>query len=206
MKNIFKNRIYVAYPNGKLRRIFFIRGLNIEFRGENSEVIIHKPYKRFKNSQIVCGNNCKVEIFQSVHKVNGLEVLAQAENSTCTIGTDFSCTNGCKVLLHKEPNLSVTIGNDCMFGSNIILRTSDVHPIYDVNTGECLNYGGNINIGDKCWLAMNVTVLKNVSITNNCIIGTGSIVTKNCEKENSIYAGTPAKLVKTGVTWNRLFK
>ena len=186
--------------------MFFIRGLDVKFKGKNSDVFIHKPYKRFKNCKIVCGNNCKIEILQSMHKITGLEIHAQSDNSTCKIGSDFSCTKSCIVLLHKEPNLSVTIGNDCMFGSNVILRTSDVHPIYDINTGDCLNYGGNISIGDKCWLATDVKVLKNVNIANNCVLGTGSIVTRSCEKENSIYAGSPAKLVKTDVIWERLFQ
>lgn len=51
---------------------------------------------------------------------------------------------------------------------------------------------------------MFVNILKNTHIDNGCIIGTGSIVTKSTEEPNCIYAGIPAKKIKTEINWERL--
>ena len=46
-------------------------------------------------------------------------------------------------------------------------------------------------------------VLKNLKINKNIVVGAGSIVTKDLDIENSIYAGTPAKLIKSKIGWDR---
>lgn len=54
---------------------------------------------------------------------------------------------------------------------------------------------GDITIGDGTWIGANVTILPNVTIGNGCIIASGSLVNKNC-KDNCLYAGVPAKLIR----------
>lgn len=197
------NKIFIVDKKGKLHRRFFIRGLKIKFKGKNSRIILHEPLIKFKKCFFTCGNDCNIEIQSSHYKATQLQILATGNNSFCKIGKDFSCTNICKILLHKESGLKVNIGNDCMFGTNIMLRCSDAHTIYDIHDLTIKNLGKDIIIGNHCWLAMNVTILKGVNINHDNIIATGSIVTKTCELPNSIYAGIPAKLVKTNVNWDR---
>ena len=124
-------------------------------------------------------------------------------NQHLKIGNDFSCTNDCKFLYSQEENLSVEIGNDCMFASNIIIRPSDGHTIADKKTGEVLNKGKDIIIKDNVWLALSITVLKGVTIETGSVIGTGSIVTKSCSDPNSIYVGVPARKIKSDIIWDR---
>ncbi len=201
---MFKNnKIYKIDKNGKKKRIFFIKGLKINFKGKDSTVYLHEPILKFKKSYIALGNNCTVSIKNSKHTAKKLFIYGIANNIKCNIGENFSCKNQTSILLHKEDKLAITIGDDCMFGSNVVLRSSDAHAIINIDTNKVTNLGKDITIGNHCWLAMNTTVLKGVNIKNNCVIATGSIVTKNCEEENSIYAGVPAKLVKKGITWNR---
>ena len=104
-------------------------------------------------------------------------------------------------MLQAESNLHVNIGDDCMFATDVCLRTTDAHAIYDVDTKEVQNPGKSINIGNHVWLGLGVTVLKGVNIADNCVIGTRSTVTKDCATPNSIYAGLPAKMIKTGINW-----
>ena len=47
-----------------------------------------------------------------------------------------------------------------------------------------------------------MTVLKGTRIADDCVVGTKSLVTKDCSESYSIYAGIPAKKVKTNVTWD----
>ena len=197
------NKIYKVDKNGNKRRVFGIKGVKIRFKGRNSTILIHEPIAKFRKCIFVCSDNCFIEIHDSRYKLKNLYILAHADNSRCEIGRDFSCTNGCKILLHKEPSLSVTIGDDCMFGTDVVLRTTDAHTIYSATTQKVSNFGKSISIGNHCWLAMDVTVSKGVEIADNSIVGTKSLVTKNCETPNAVYVGAPAKLVKTDVNWDR---
>ena len=199
---MFKNnKIYKIDKNCKRRRVFFVKGLSVKFKGSNSVIELHEPCIKFRASSIVCGDNCKIS-FGSKGVVRKLEIFATGANSECYIGKDFCCTENCSIVLNMESDKKVVIGDNCMFGSNILIRTSDGHSIIDKETGKTLNLGKNIKIGNHCWLATNVTVLKGVQIADNSIIGYGSILTKDCDKPNSVYVGNPAKMVKTNIDWS----
>lgn len=195
------NKIFKINKEGQKSRVFWIKGLRVKFKGSNSTILIYEPLPKLRKSLIEAGDNCNVVIKSSPHEINRLQIYATANNSVCCIGQNFSCTNRCQILLHLENNLTVNIGDNCLFGSNIILRTSDGHSIIN-NENKIVNYGQSINIGEHCWLAANVTVLKGVTIADNCVIGTGSLITKNCPDSNALYAGIPAKIVKRNITWD----
>lgn len=55
---------------------------------------------------------------------------------------------------------------------------------------------GKIQVGNNCFVGMNVIIMPNVKISDNCVIGGGSIVTKNIP-EGQVWAGVPAKYVCT---------
>jgi len=51
-------------------------------------------------------------------------------------------------------------------------------------------------IEDNVWIGANVTILPNANkIGNNSVIGSGSIITKDVEK-NTVVAGNPGKKLK----------
>ena len=197
------NKIYKMDSSGKMHRILFIPGISISFKGKNSAVIVHEPLPRFKNCKIRVGNHCKIEILESIFKIKKLAIMAKGEFLKCRIGNNFSCTNNCEIHIGPEDNLEVTIGNGCMFGRNVIIRATDGHKIIDRENMRIVNCGSSVNIGNNVWIAENCTVLKGVTIPNNCIIGTKSVVTKSCTMPFCLYAGIPAKLVKSNVTWQR---
>lgn len=205
---MFKNnKIYKIDKAGKRKRVFFISGLKISFKGKNSIVELKEPMPHFSKCRIRLGSDCKFFIDSSDYKgkrlgVKNLFANLKANKSFCTIGKNFSCTNRCCIYLDIEENLRVKIGDDCMFGPNITIRTTDGHTIVDADN-KVLNYGKSVDIGDKVWLAENVTVLKGVNIEKNCVVAKDSVVTKSCDIPNSIYAGTPAKMVKTNINWYR---
>ena len=45
------------------------------------------------------------------------------------------------------------------------------------------------------------TILKGVNLPNGTIVGTCSLVNKKFEKENTLIAGTPARIIKENVAW-----
>lgn len=197
------NRIYKVDKNGNKKQVLFISGIRIVFKGSNSSVTIHEPFAKFKRCKISLGDNCNVEINSSKYVVRKLLLLANGKNTLIKIGKDFSVTSKCEVVMRPEPDLKLNIGNDCMFASNILIRPTDGHTIINTNTKEIMNYGQDIIIGNHVWIAYGATILKGVSIADNCVIGINSTVTKSCIETNAVYAGSPAKLVKRGIIWDR---
>ena len=196
------NKIYKIDKQGNKKRVFWIPGIRIKFKGRNSTITIAEPAARFINCRILCGDNCKVSIGPSKNRIKKLKIfLNDCDNSQVNIGNNFHLTNGCEMILNPENNLSINIGNDCKFAKDIAIRATDAHLIRDINSGKIINYGKSITIGNRVWLTANVTVLKGADISNDVIVATNSTVTKGDYNSNSIYAGSPAKLVKTGITW-----
>jgi acetyltransferase-like isoleucine patch superfamily enzyme len=54
---------------------------------------------------------------------------------------------------------------------------------------------GPISIGNNVWIGINVTIVGPVNVGDNVIIGANSLVLGDLES-NSVYAGTPAKLIR----------
>jgi len=123
------------------------------------------------------------------------------DNCCITIGNKTSI-NGSSLLL-GEDNSEIKIGKECMFSFDVEMSCSDTHAILD-EQGNLINRGESIIVGDHVWVCKNATIMKNTKIPNGCIVAQGSIVTKKFEKENSVIAGNPAKLVKENIRWDRV--
>lgn len=202
---MFSNKIYKIDKNGKKRRVFWVRGLNIKFHGKNAEIILYEPCVRFRNSTLECTDNAKVIFKSSKTKFRKIYISAMSKNGTIEIGHNLLPNTNCRILNYREENLNIKIGDNCMMGPNVIVQSSDAHPIFEIDTKKIINKGADIEIADNVWMATNATIMKGVKIAKGCIIGANSIVSKDCLQENSIYTGTPCKLIKSGCTWTHEF-
>lgn len=54
-----------------------------------------------------------------------------------------------------------------------------------------------VTIGNNVWIGANVTILAGANIPDGSIVAAGAVVKADLEKENSIYGGVPAKLLKS---------
>ena len=200
-EKLCNNKFIVIDENLKETEKLFVNGLKVNFHGKNSKVIIHQPIK-FSNCTFEIASNVTLEIQPSRYSINNLRITT-SNNSTVAIGKNFSCFD-CTIDNHDEAGKSVEIGEDCMFSHGIKIRTSDGHTIYDLTTKEILNKPkSGIRIGNHVWVGVDVVILKDVSIPSNCIIGAKSLVNKSFEEQNVVIAGTPAKIIKTNVGWDR---
>ena len=89
-----------------------------------------------------------------------------------------------------------------MFSNNIVVRTSDSHPIYRIDDNQRINPAKSVTIGNHVWVAPNTKIMKGVNIENGSIIGSDTIVTKVIP-ENSLAVGHPARVVKSNIKWTR---
>lgn len=95
------------------------------------------------------------------------------------------------------------VGDDCMFSSAVVVRTSDEHPICDSASGARLNAARDVLIGRHVWLGEGVTLAKGSAVPEGCVVGARAYVTKPLSRPHAIYAGSPARLVREGVRWSR---
>jgi len=112
---------------------------------------------------------------------------------------------------------SIGIGSFCSIGPNFQCITHEQHPVQYASTfpmgqivGVPIKHGdmrgltpegavlveAPIQVGHDVWIGKDVALFGGVTIGNGCIIGAKSLVTKDCIPYG-IYAGTPAKLIRT---------
>lgn len=89
-----------------------------------------------------------------------------------------------------------------MLSYGIDIRSGDSHGIFTMD-GQRINQSENISIGSHVWIGADATILKGSKIPSGCVIGHSSFVCSILNQTNSIYAGMPASLKKTGIKWSR---
>jgi acetyltransferase-like isoleucine patch superfamily enzyme len=76
--------------------------------------------------------------------------------------------------------------------------------LFDTNNKEIINKPKTgINVGEHVWIGMNSIILKDVNIADNVVIGACSLVNKSFVENYTAIAGSPAKIVKRNVNWDR---
>lgn len=180
-------------------------GISLNISGKNN--VISFKGDCFINGDLtinIVGNNNVIE-FDSIRIASNLYItmghngLNECNNGLLKVGrgTFFGKVD----IFMLESDSKCIIGEDCLFFWDVYLRCSDSHSIFDFE-GNLLNYGGNIEIADHVWLGLETLVLKNTRIASDCVIGAKSVVTKSFTTPHCIIAGSPAKIVKEGITWN----
>ena len=198
-----ENAIVIIKRDGSQRIVDNVPGLIVLFKGKGAKVELAEPLPRFLNCRLEMGNYAYAKFGGSPYRIQNLVVFMTADRSALEIGKNFSC-KGATCALCDESNLKIAIGDDCMFSTNIRMRTSDGHAIIDRKTRKVINPGENIVIGNRVWLGASCSILKGVHIPNNCIVGTGAIVTDKAWAPNAIIAGVPARMIKRDIVWTRM--
>ena len=199
------NRLILIKDNGDEEEISQFPKLDIVFKGSYATIKIHQNIIIQRSLRIIAGNGAYVIIEKGVNSEAAVFDLS-SKNSLLFIKQNSTIRNLKCFAGYGGENINIIIGKDCMFSLNVVLRPTDVHTILDINN-TCMpinitKFG--IIIGDHVWVGHDVFVLKDVFIPNNCIIGARTLLTRNKYPENSIIAGNPGKVIKTGILWDRL--
>lgn len=203
-KNKGKNNKIIFVENGKeiiLKSWQKIKGIKISFAGDNNTIKINKG--DFNHLIInVISNNSNIVVKENASIRNSLISVSGEDGQYFEWGSGSTAMN-LKVEL-TEAFASALVGEDCMFAANVQLRPTDGHAIFDKQTGKVTNkITAPLTIGKHCWIGEGVRFTKNSKIANNTIVGMGSIVTKKFNQEDIIIAGSPAKIIKENVRWDR---
>jgi len=144
------------------------------------------------------GHNNKIFIGKNSKIVGKLQI--KGNNSYIYIGENTIMTNFESRLFAQENNIYISIGNNCLV-SKTLMRTSDSHSILDINTEHRINYADSITVEDDVWIGEDTTILKGTRIPKGSILAHSSVVSKKFNEYNSIYAGIPAKKIKSNIKW-----
>lgn len=88
-----------------------------------------------------------------------------------SIGSNTYMNRYCMISCHGK----VEIGEKCMFGPSV--KIFDNNHRFNKDHGVLSDLSvGSITIGDNCWIASDVIILKGAKIGNNCVIGAGCII------------------------------
>lgn len=100
-----------------------------------------------------------------------------------------------------ERHSRIEVGPWCLFSWNIEIRTSDWHPIFDIESGQRINMPAPVTLAEKVWVGSDVRILKGVTVGQGSVIGLGSIVTRDIPA-SCVAVGNPARVVRTGISWS----
>lgn len=140
-------------------------------------------------------NNGKIYVNGSICLSRG--IYLEANGGVIIFGNNIKMNTGCYIESEKS---SITIGSDCSFGWNCTIKNCDGHHI--VENGKIMDNHSDIYIGNHCWICSEATILKGGYLGDNCVLGYRSLLSKKISDKNGvIFAGQPAKIIKTDINW-----
>lgn len=200
---VYKNRCHIRpgnhfqIPTSSEQRL---KKTTIKLRGSNNRLEIGENVTLTHCEIRLGGDNNLIEIGNNVRFSSGKIYLGGTTGQHIRIGADTT-VEGAYLLVDEAA--SIDIGRDCMFSTEIVMRTGDKHSILDVASGERVNRSRDIRIADRVWIGRDVTLLKGVVLHAETVVATRSLVSSAFGEGECVVAGVPARIVKRGIRWDR---
>lgn len=174
----------------------------IRFKGKNN-ILFCENKVQLNNSHITFEDNNSL-IYLSSSKYNYPLNLIIHNDSVVFIGKNNY------IGLHLNANIqefqNLVIGDDGILVKDIILKTSDIHPIFNINTKQRTNFSQSIYIGDHVWIGQSAFISRGVKIGSGAIIGNYAFIPPNITLPSNCYSlGNPVKIVETEVFFTNDF-
>ena len=177
----------------------FSKNIDIVFKGKNNRMVVH-PQARITKLRVKfdCDNGT---LLIGPSKRKGFQMTIRVgQDSTVKIGADLTTT--ALALVSAVEGTTVSFGDDVMLATGNQFRADDGHPIFDVRTGKRTNPARDIIIGSHVWFCTQAAALGGAIVMDGSVIGYRGIVTRKIPN-NCIAVGSPAKVVKRDIAWER---
>lgn len=175
-------------------------GCRISISGNDNTVEIGDMSSLYGVSVSIGGSGNHIILGERCY-LTGCAFCIEDDGNTITVGEHTYIYGGTELSAIEGTRLE--IGKDCLFSADITVRTGDSHAIL-TREGERINPSADVSIADHVWIGKDAKVLKNARIPADSVVGTGAVVTAGTHGEaGSIFAGNPARPVKTGITWSQ---
>ena len=179
---------------GRAHVPFVGRGTIIKCRGlfsfgKQVSIAHHVYIDALSSEGIILGNNVSIGTGTKIECTGNLRFLGkglQVEDNV-GLGSDnfYGCAGG------------IRIGQDTIVG-NFVSFHAENHNYSRLDVPirlQGVTHQG-IHIGRDCWIGAKCTILDGTIIEDGCIIAAGALVIAGTYKQNGIYGGVPAKLLK----------
>ena len=199
IQRVFYNKIKIQKKNKLVVSECLMKKNNIQIFGSNNNLKINAG-SRIENLYIkIKGKNNSLVIEEKCQILSG-KINIIGDGLIFLIGNNTTIREFDSVLVGD--NKSISIGSDCMLGSNIKIWNGELHPIYSVSNKKRLNNAESIDIGDHVWIGSDVIVLKGSKISGGSVVGLRSLVKGKVEK-NTLVVGSPARQIRKNIEWER---
>jgi acetyltransferase-like isoleucine patch superfamily enzyme len=130
-------------------------------------------------------------------------------SSTIAIGAGLvyvgdGVRSGGQTVINVRNSGSAVLSHDILISEGCKIMSDDCHSIIDTQTQKRINpFGGAVTLQKHVWLGFQSTIMGNSIIGQDNIIGERAFVRNMYSPKNCILAGVPAKVIRTGVTWDQ---
>jgi acetyltransferase-like isoleucine patch superfamily enzyme len=187
------NRLRIADGSGLL----FWVALKLDKGARNNVIEVGRNFRRGRLTVIVRGEGHTLKFGDDVRWAG--EVNLFGRDLTVSIGD--RCDSRRVTLVAREADIE--IGPDCLFSHRIEVRSSDAHRILDRKSGERLNPGAPVSIGEHCWIGAHAFISKGVRLAPHTVVGARSLVTGQFDDSHVVIAGSPARILRENIDWRR---
>lgn len=153
-----------------------------------------KGIMRLRNAgSVQIGNHCLID--SSWIRPVQLDV---GQDATLRIGSQVYFNEGVNITC----NISVTIGDRCLCGPEVVILDDDGHPVDWQHRHEYwpdgpeTRLGSPVSIKENVWIGSRALILKGVTVGAGSVIAAGAVVTHPVPPR-TLVAGVPAKVVRT---------
>jgi acetyltransferase-like isoleucine patch superfamily enzyme len=151
----------------------------VGFMDHHDRTLLRVNGKMIVSDAFSIGKGCRLDI--------GTEAVVELSSGYINPNTTLIVMHGLK------------IGRGCSISWGCQFLDEDFHEISYPNKKEIKDK--KIVIGNNVWIGSNVTVLKGAAIPDGSVVAAGSIVNAQFIEKNCLIAGSPAKIIRTDVSW-----
>ncbi len=171
--------------------------------------------KRFKysdvdgNEIVICDSqfpNFTVRIYGSDSKLligNNVElrgiIIGLGSNAEVNIGNHVVINYTWDIVAADG---KIQIGDNCILGANVTLRTCNGHHIFDLDTKQRICRPKDVIIGNHVWIGKEAVLFGGARIGDGSIVGARSL-TSSTFGSNVMIVGAPARVTRDRVVWSR---
>lgn len=214
VKTIYVN--FVCFPFKTAIRLPIFVGYRVQFIGLRRNCIRLNTAKGVRTGMIELGMTRRPMISTKgmytlirIHKKSHIEIgdyvrvfsgcsLIATLGGVIHIGNDFLMNQKARIYASNK----VSFGNHCRLGWEVQVMDSDIHYTLNQNTKRIKDCRMPVVIGNNCWLANRVSVMKGSVLPEYSILAGGSLLNRDYSAvtdKGNFFSGTPAVLKGSGV-------
>lgn len=128
-------------------------------------------FRKRWDTQIIISENGEMSLGKNVRFQKNVSLTSVGGG--LHVGDNVSFNRNCIVICRKK----ISIGDNVIFGPGVTIYDHD-HVFSYQGIGQGFRHG-EVVIENGCWIAANVTILRNTHIGEGCVIGAGAVVKGN---------------------------